>query len=159
MKANRATEKAALDVLNKLAAMYAAKDISTFESVFSPDAESVLVNSGPGQMYMGARQIKSEVEKEFAGYDAVRLAFDQTAVASIGPVALVAATGTCATTNGGQEYVSPIRCTAAMEQHGGRWLVFHCHFSVPTGVSAQAPSAPAAGAHRASMPADELVVS
>lgn len=158
MRANRATEKAALDVLNKLADLYARKDISMFESVFSPDAESVLVNSGPGQMYMGARQIKSEVEKEFAGYDAVKLTFDQTAVASIGPVALVAATGTCATTNAGKESVAPIRCTAAMEQHGGRWLVFHCHFSVPTGVVAQ-PSTSMAASREAPTPADELVVS
>lgn len=142
MKADQQTEAAAVAVLNRFNDAYRRRDLTELLSLFAPDADVVLIGTGPDERRVGQPEIQAQAERDWAQSDAGSFNWKWHSVSAAGPVAWLAAEGTAQAKVGGQEMSLPIRLTGVLEKRGEKWLFVQSHASVPAGGQAQGESFP-----------------
>lgn len=131
MKADAATERDVIAVMNRMADAYRARDIAGVMACFVPDADVVMYGTGADEKRVGLEQIRFQAERDWAQSDEVSLKLDWVSVSAAGNVAWVAADTTLAVRVGDEALSFPARTTAVLEKRDGAWLLAQAHFSFP----------------------------
>lgn len=142
MKADQQTETAAMSVLNTFSDAYVRRDLDELLSVFAPDADVVLIGTGPDERRIGSSEIKAQAERDWAQSENSRLQWKWHSVSAAGPVAWLAAEGLMQAKVHGHDLSLPIRLTSVLEKRGNKWLFVQSHASVPAAAQEQGESFP-----------------
>ena len=134
MKAPGSTERAVLDVMDRLAEVYVTRDADDLASVFAPDADVVMFSPG-AERVVGLADILAKATSDWTRTEAATLVFRRTAVSAAGSVAWVATDADFTVTAGGQETTTPVRITFVLEERAGDWRIVHAHYSLAPAVS------------------------
>jgi ketosteroid isomerase-like protein len=137
MHADQQTEAAAIAVLTRFSDAYVRRDLNALLSLFAPDADAVLIGTGPDERRVGRAEIQAQAERDWAQSEAGSFHWTWHSVSAAGSVAWLAAEGTAQARVGGQDMSLPIRLTSVLEKHGNEWLIVQSHASVPAGSQGQ----------------------
>lgn len=142
MKADQQTEAAAMAVLNTFSDAYVRRDLDELLSLYAPEADVVLIGTGPDERRVGRSEIKAQAERDWAQSDGSSFQWEWHSVSAAGSVAWLAAEGLVQVKVGGQNISLPIRLTSVLEKRGNKWLFVQSHASVPAAGQQQGESFP-----------------
>jgi len=132
MKADAATEVAVKEMAKKMSDAYAAQDMAALKSVFSPDADVVLIGTDAEEERVGPAQFEAQARKDWSHTDAMSLSYDWMSISAAGPVAWGAAKATFHLRRAGHTRDVPARATFVLEKRGDAWRIAQAHISVAT---------------------------
>jgi len=127
MHADQQTEAAAIAVLTRFSDAYVRRDLNALLSLFAPDADAVLIGTGPDERRVGRAEIQAQAERDWAQSEAGNFHWTWHSVSAAGSVAWLAAEGTAQARVGGQEMSLPIRLTSVLEKRGNELASVRTH--------------------------------
>lgn len=99
---------------------------------FASDADVLVYGTGADEKRLGAEQIGSQAERDWAQTESASIALDWISVSAAGEVAWAAVDGAFNLRADGKELALPARMTFILERREGRWVIVHAHFSIPS---------------------------
>ena len=144
MKADAKTKAAVLKTLNDMWKAYGRKDVEGVVSCYAPDADATGIGSGKDEVYVGQRQMKKGLIRDFAQAERIRVTMSAMRVSAAGKTAWLF--GHCRFTArvAGAAVRLDGRLTAVLEKRRGRWLVQLSQLSMPASGQADGQSFPGA---------------
>ena len=143
MKADKTTEAAILDVMNRFMESYRGRDLDGLLATTVPDEDLFLYGTGIDERRVGRDQFKQQAQRDWAQTEALDFQLGWHSISAAGPVAWVAADGLGQGRVAGQDLQFPMRMTAVFEQRDGEWLLVQSHISVPAAGQEEGSSVPA----------------
>ena len=131
MKADAATEKAVMKILQDLSNGCASKKVQQVLDLFAADADIVLLGSEEGEKAIGRRELENFLRRLFSRPMALSFEWRWYSVSVEGSVAWVVAEGLVHTRTADQHLSSPYRLTMVLVEKGDKWLIMHTHGSQP----------------------------
>jgi uncharacterized protein (TIGR02246 family) len=132
MKADARTEGEVRAAVQRLTEAYAKRDLQALLGCFAADDDVLLYGTGPDEKRVGLREIRAQVERDWAQADATAISLGWTSISAAGPTAWVAADGAFVFKVNGQSETVPARASLVLEKRDGKWLIVHSHFSRPS---------------------------
>jgi ketosteroid isomerase-like protein len=144
VRADTRTEADVKQVLKRLADSYKHRDLEGVLAHIAPDEDVVLYGTGADEKRVGMKEIRKQVERDWAQTDEIAMEFDVISVSAAGSVAWAAIDGKFEARVNGQEMMSmPTRLTCVLERRNDDWLIVQSHFSAPTAGRQEGQSLPA----------------
>jgi uncharacterized protein (TIGR02246 family) len=133
MKADSATEKEVTELMQRMADAYKNRDMEAIIGIFAADDDAVMYGTGADEKRVGPKQIRAQVERDWAQSDSTEMSFDWVSISAAGPVAWVASDVTINVSAGGEKFTVPARTTFVLEKRDGEWVIAQSHLSIPSG--------------------------
>jgi ketosteroid isomerase-like protein len=131
MHADPTTEAEIKDTLNLYNQFYAARDLGNLMSLFAPDADTVIINTGTDARHVGTDAISNVLSNTLNQFGVYLHEYNWMQISSSGAVAWVSAEGIARSSGDSGDITVPIRFTAVLEKREGRWLFLQRHVSMP----------------------------
>lgn len=133
MKANYATEKAIMAVLEEFAESYAKQDLKTIMSLVSTDDDIIMYGTNADEKRIGFKEIKAQFERDWSQIEEPAFEYKWISISASGNVSWAAIDAVFKAKLSGQNLNFPLRVTKILEKKGDKWLIVHAHFSFPDG--------------------------
>ena len=131
MRADAETRAAVNEVLNRMAAAMADKDIDAFMNLFADEANMLNIGIEEEEMSIGNTQLKEQMQKTFEEAESISLKYGWTSIRANGPVAWVASHVYYNIKKKGKEELNlSSRLTGVLEKTDNQWLWTQQHFSI-----------------------------
>ncbi len=122
---------------------YECKDLEGVLAGYAPDPDTVVLGSGPDEIYVGPRQARKGLKRDFEQSQDVHVKLSGVRVSAAGKVAWLSANCTFLAHNEkGAGVVLAGRISAVLEKRRSQWLVAQSHFSMPYGEQDEGRSFP-----------------
>ena len=131
MKADAATEKAVMKILQDFNNALAGKQVKQVLSLFAPDADVFLLGSEEGEKAIGHHELEDFIRRIFSRFRAFSFEWKWHLVSIEGSVAWVFTEGLVHAKTVDQHISAPYRSTIVLVKRGGKWLMMHAHGSRP----------------------------
>jgi len=131
MKADMATEKAVMKILQDLSDGLTSRHVQRVLDLFATDADIVLLGSQAGEKAIGRRELENFLERLFSRSMVISFEWKWHLVSIKGSVAWVVAEGLIHWKSANQHQSFPYRATIVLKKKGEKWLIMHCHGSEP----------------------------
>jgi ketosteroid isomerase-like protein len=132
MKADAATEKAVMVILQNFNDALAGKQVEQLLSLFAPDADVFLLGSEEGEKAIGHRELEDFFRRIFSRFTAFYFEWKWHLVSMESSVAWVFTEGLVHAKTVDQTLEAPYRSTMVLVKRGDKWLIMHAHGSRPT---------------------------
>jgi len=132
MKADAATEKAVMVILQNFNDALAGKQVEQVLSLFAHDADVFLLGSEEGEKAIGHRKLEDFFRRIFSRFTAFYFEWKWHLVSVESSVAWVFTEGLVHTKTIDQTLEAPYRSTMVLVKRGDKWLIMHVHGSRPT---------------------------
>jgi len=108
-----------------------AQDLKGIMTIYSSDSNTVLMGTGPGEVYVGEEGISGAYIQFFDKYkpDTISFKYDWIAVGSKGDIAWFAVTTTMSSTADNIQGERAFNVTGLLRKQKGKWRIFSMHFS------------------------------
>ncbi len=130
MKADAATVVAVKEMAKKMSDAYAAQDMSALKSIFSPDADVVLIGTDAEEERVGPAEIEAQARKDWSHTDAMSISYDWMSISAAGSVAWGAANAAFHLRREGHRRDVLARATFVLQKRGDAWLIAQAHISI-----------------------------
>lgn len=130
MKADRQTEAALLEFLDRFCSRFAAGDAEGLMQLVAPDADVAIVTSGE-PLLRGPDELTAFLRRYAQGASRYSWAWDVVTVSAAGAVGWLLAEGTETVAMDEGEEQHPYRMSMVCEKRDGRWLLVQGHGSSP----------------------------
>jgi uncharacterized protein (TIGR02246 family) len=131
MKADAATERAVIGVLDDLGEALASGDAKRILGNFANDPDLVWLGSWEGERGVGPTGLERFVKQLVSGPVVYSFEWESRSASAEGSVAWVFAEGSVRAKGPEQDVSSPYRLTLVLVNRGGKWLILHSHGSEP----------------------------
>lgn len=131
MKADAATEKAVMTILQDFNDALAGKQVEQVLSLFAPDADVFLLGSEKGEKAIGHHELEDFFTRIFSRFTAFSFEWKWHLVSIEGSVAWVVTEGLVHAETIDQDLSAPYRSTMVLVKRGDEWLIMHAHGSRP----------------------------
>jgi ketosteroid isomerase-like protein len=131
MKADPKVASEVASVIDRMANAYASRDLTAVMACFAEDEDAVLYGTAPDEKRVGPKEIRAQVERDWAQSDQVELVFESKSISAAGTVAWAALDGSFEVRARGDAISIPARVTFVLEKRGDTWSIVHAHFSTP----------------------------
>jgi|GEM_PF-716261 len=145
---DKGTEIAVMQVLDDYSQAFEARDADAVLALYASDPSPVVIGTGEDEKRIGKKELKAQIERDFAQTGTMVWEWGWHRVSMAGPVALVAADFVARAIIDKEDKVYPGRLTAALEKQGDKWLIVQWHASMPAGGQAPGESFPRKGKGR-----------
>jgi ketosteroid isomerase-like protein len=133
MKADNQTASEVKAVLASFADAYARRDLKAVMACVANDDDMVMYGTGADERRVGPKEVETQAQRDWDQTESAAMRFDKIAVSAAGNVAWAAIDGAFELRAGGQNMKMPTRASVVLEKRGGKWLIVHAHFSMPSG--------------------------
>jgi uncharacterized protein (TIGR02246 family) len=131
MKADAATEKAIMKILQDFNDGFTSKNIRQVLDLFADDANVILLGSEEGEKAIGRMELEKECRHLFSRPVELSLEWRWHSVSVEDSVAWVVAEGLVHSRRADVHQSSPYRLTLVLVKRGKKWLIMHWHGSEP----------------------------
>jgi uncharacterized protein (TIGR02246 family) len=131
MKADAATEKAVMKILQNFSNGCADKKVQQVLNLFATDANVVLFGSEEGEKTIGRAELEGQFRRLFSRPTVYSLEWRWHQVSVEDSVVWVVAEGLAHARTLDQHQSSPYRLTMVLVKRGNKWLITHYHGSEP----------------------------
>lgn len=144
MEADAKTKAEILKTVREMWKAYGRLDPEGVLGFYAPDPDIVVFGSGPDEVYVGPKQAKRGLKRDFAQARDVKVGLSKVRVSAAGKVAWLAANCLFTAYVAGCTVEMAGRLTAVFEKRKGRWLIVQSHFAMPYTAQAAGQSFPGA---------------
>jgi len=130
MRADAATEKAVMKVIQDLRDGCASRDVQRVLGLFATDADVVFLGFEEGEKAIGHNELEDFAKRLFSSW-AISFEWKWHLVSMEGSVAWVVAEGLFHARTADQHVSGPYRVTMVLVKKGDKWLIMHLHESQP----------------------------
>jgi len=130
MKADAATEKAVMKIVQDLNDGCASRDVQRVLDLFATDADVVYLGFEEGEKAIGHNELEDFTRRLFSSM-AISFEWRWHLVSMEGSVAWVVAEGLFHAKTADQDVSGPYRVTMVLVKRGDKWLIMHLHDSQP----------------------------
>jgi uncharacterized protein (TIGR02246 family) len=130
------TRKGVRALLDKHDAAMTSHDLKAVMEAYVPGPQTVVMGTGPGEMWAGPEEIQEAYKHFFEDYEKGGQTFQYSTVTAgtRGNVAWLSAMGNVVLVKAGQKREVPMNVSAVMvREKGGEWRIQQMHFSTLTG--------------------------
>ncbi len=145
MQADAKTKAEVLKTVREMWKAYARMDAEAVLAFYAPDPDTVVMGSGSDEVYVGPKQAKRGLTRDFAQARRVKVALAKVRVSAAGTVAWLAANCRFEAYIAGCNVEMAGRLTMVLEKRKGGWLILQSHFAMPYASQAAGQSFPGAG--------------
>ncbi|HBA84540.1 MAG TPA: hypothetical protein DCZ95_10640 [Verrucomicrobia bacterium] len=131
MKADAKTKAEILKTLKELWKAYGRKDVEAAMSFYAPDPDVIGLGSGADEVYVGSKQLRKGLVRDFAQADGVKVKLSGVRISAAGSVAWMSAKCTFAAQVGDEKVSMAGLMTAVLEKRRGKWLFMQSQFAMP----------------------------
>ena len=131
MKADAATEKAVMKILQDFNDALAGKQVEQVLGLFAPDADVFLLGSEEGEKAIGHHELEDFFKGIFSRFTAFSFEWKWHLVSIEGSVAWVVTEGLVHAKTIDQDLSATYRSTMVLVKRGDKWLIMHAHGSRP----------------------------
>ena len=131
MRADAATERAVIAVLEDLGEALADGDVARFLGQFATDPDMVWLGSWEGERGVGLAGLERLLQRLLSAPVDYSFEWERRSVSAEGSVAWVIAEGSVHARGPDQDLSSPYRLTLVLVNRAGKWLILHSHGSEP----------------------------
>ncbi|MHB8910279.1 MAG: nuclear transport factor 2 family protein [Syntrophales bacterium] len=142
MKADPKTKAEVLQTMREMWKAYGRLDVDGVLAVYAPDPDIVVFGSGADEVYIGPKQARRGLKRDFAQVRSVKVRLSKVRISAAGKVAWLAADCLFTAHVAGCDIDMAGRLTAVLEKRKGRWLIVQSHFSMPHAGQAKGQSFP-----------------
>jgi uncharacterized protein (TIGR02246 family) len=142
MKADAQTKAAVVKTLNDMWKAYSRKDVEGVVACYAPDADATGIGSGADEIYVGPKQFRKGLTRDFAQADEIKVSVSNVRVSASGSVAWAFGKCVFAAKVGGESLRMAGRLTAVLEKRRGKWLIQLSQFAMPYAGQAEGQSFP-----------------
>jgi ketosteroid isomerase-like protein len=144
MKADPKTKAEVLRAMREMWRAYGRLDADGVLAVYASDPDIVVFGSGADEAYVGPKQAKKGLKRDFAQVRSVKVKLSKVRISAAGKVAWLAADSLFTAHVAGCDVDMDGRLTAVLEKRKGRWLIVQSHFAMPYAGQAAGQSFPGA---------------
>ena len=144
MEADAKTKAEIVKTMREMWKAYARLDVDGVLAFYAPDPDTVVMGSGVDEVYVGPKQAKKGLKRDFAQTRSVKVGLSKVRVSAAGKVAWLAANCLFTAYVTGCTVEMAGRLTAVLEKRQGRWLIMQSHFAMPYAGQAAGQSFPGA---------------
>jgi len=144
MEADAKTKAEILKTIREMWKAYGKLDADGVLAFYAPDPDTIVLGSGADEIYVGPKQAKRGLKRDFAQVRDVKVGLSKVRVAAAGKVAWLAANCRFTAYVAGCTIEMAGRLTAVIEKRKGRWLIVQSHFAMPYAGQAVGQSFPGA---------------
>jgi ketosteroid isomerase-like protein len=144
MVADAKTKAEILKTIREMWKAYGRLDADGVLGFYAPDPDVVVIGSGVDEVYVGPKQAKRGLKRDFAQVRDVKGGLSKVRISAAGKVAWLAASCRFAAYVSGCNIEMAGRLTAVLEKRRGRWLILQSHFAMPYAGQAKGQSFPGA---------------
>ncbi len=144
MKADAKTKAEISKTMQAMWKAYGRLDVEGVLAVYAPDADIVVFGSGADEVYVGPKQAKKGLKRDFAQVGSVKVRLSKVRISAAGKVAWLAADCLFTAHVAGCDREMAGRLTAVLEKRKGCWLIMQSHFAMPFAGQAAGQSFPGA---------------
>ncbi len=144
MKADAKTKAEVLQTMREMWRAYGRLDADGVLAVYAPDPDIMVFGSGADEAYIGPKQARRGLKRDFAQVRSVKVRLSKTRISAAGKVAWLAADCLFTAHVAGCDIEMAGRLTAVLEKRVGRWLIVQSHFAMPYAGQAEGQSFPGA---------------
>ncbi|MHB8771311.1 MAG: nuclear transport factor 2 family protein [Syntrophales bacterium] len=144
MQADAKTKAEVLKTVREMWKAYARMDADGVLSFYAPDPDTVVIGSGADEVYVGPKQAKRGLKRDFTQARRVKVALAKVRVSAAGKVAWLAANCLFSAYVAGCTVEMAGRLTMILEKRKGTWLILQSHFAMPYAGQAKGRSFPGA---------------
>ena len=144
MEADAKTKAEILKTVREMWKAYGRLDADGVLAFYAPDPDIVVVGSGADEVYIGPKQAKKGLKRDFAQARSVKVGLTKVRISAAGKVAWLAASCHFTAYVTGCTVEMAGRLTAVFEKRKGRWLILQSHFAMPYAGQAAGQSFPGA---------------
>ena len=144
MEADAKTKAEILKTIREMWKAYGRLDADGVLAFYAPDPDIVVFGSGADEVYVGPKQAKKGLKRDFAQTRSVKVGLSKVRISAAGKVAWLAANCLFTAYVAGCNIEMAGRLTAVFEKRKGRWLILQSHFAMPYAGQAAGQSFPGA---------------
>ncbi len=144
MKADPKTKAEVLETLQGMWKAYGRLDVDGVLACYAPDPDIGVFGSGADEVYLGPKQAKKGLKRDFSQVRNVKVRLSKARVSAAGKVAWLAADCLFTAHVAGCDTEMAGRLTAVLEKRKGCWLIMQSHFAMPFAGQAEGQSFPGA---------------
>ncbi len=144
MKADAKTKAEIVKMVREMWKAYGRLDADGVLAFYAPDPDVVVFGSGPDEVYVGPKQAKKGLKRDFSQTRSVKARLSKVRVSAAGKVAWLAANCLFTAHVAGCDIDMSGRMTMVFEKRKGRWLIVQSHFAMPYAGQAAGQSFPGA---------------
>ncbi len=144
MEADAKTKAEIVKTMREMWKAYGRLDADGVLAFYAPDPDVVVLGSGVDEVYVGPKQAKKGLKRDFSQTRSVKVGLSKVRVSAAGKVAWLAANCLFTAHVAGCDIDLAGRLTAVFEKRKGRWLIMQSHFSMPYAGQAAGQSFPGA---------------
>jgi ketosteroid isomerase-like protein len=144
MVADAKTKAEILQTIREMWKAYGRLDADGVLAFYAPDPDIVVLGSGADEVYVGPKQAKRGLKRDFAQTRSVKVRLSKVRISAAGTVAWLAANCLFTAHVAGCNIEMAGRLTAVFEKRKGSWLIVQSHFAMPYGGQAAGQSFPGA---------------
>jgi len=144
MKADAKTKAEVLETVREMWKAYGRLDVDGVLACYAPDPDIVVFGSGADEVYVGPKQAKKGLKRDFAQVLSVKVRLSKVRISAAGKVAWLAADCLFTAHVAGCDIDMAGRLTAVFEKRKGRWLIMQSHFAMPYAGQVEGQSFPGA---------------
>ena len=131
MKADAKTRAEIMKTIREMWTAYSHRDIEEVLSFYAPDADMVVLGSGPDEKYVGAKEARKGLQRDFSQSESAKVKLSNIRISAAGKIAWLVADCLFKARVAQGEMSMAGRLTAVLEKRRGRWLIVQSHFSMP----------------------------
>jgi ketosteroid isomerase-like protein len=144
MNADAKTKAEVLQTMREMWKAYGRLDADGVLAVYAPDPDIVVFGSGADEVYIGPKQAKRGLKRDFAQVRSVKVRLSKVRISAAGKAAWLASNCLFTVHVAGCDIDMAGRLTAVLEKRKGRWLIVQSHFAMPNPGQAKGQSFPGA---------------
>jgi len=144
MQADAKTKAEVLETVREMWKAYGRLDADGVLACYAPDPDVVVIGSGADEVYVGPKQAKKGLARDFAQALSVKVKLSKARISTAGKVAWLVANCLFTAHVSGCDVDMAGRLTAVFEKRKGRWLIMQSHFAMPYVGQAEGQSFPGA---------------
>lgn len=144
MEADAKTKAEVLETVRGMWKAYGRLDADGVLACYAPDPDIVVLGSGADEVYVGPKQAKKGLKRDFSQVLGVKVKLSKVRISAAGKVAWLAADCLFTAHVSGCDIDMAGRLTAVLENRKRRWLIMQSHFAMPYGGQQAGQSFPGA---------------
>jgi len=144
MEADAKTKAEIVNTMREMWKAYARLDADGVLAFYAPDPDVVVIGSGADEVYVGPKQAKKGLKRDFAQTRSVKVRLSKVRISAAGKAAWLAANCLFTVHVAGCDIDMAGRLTAVFEKRKARWLIMQSHFAMPYAGQAAGQSFPGA---------------
>lgn len=144
MEADAKTKAEIVKTMREMWKAYGRLDVDGVLGFYAPDSDVVVFGSGADEVYVGPKQAKRGLKRDFSQTRSVKVGLSKVRISAAGKVAWLAANCRFTVHVAGCDVDMAGRLTAVLEKRKGRWLIMQSHFAMPYAGQAAGQSFPGA---------------